>query len=87
MNKLLAIGLLAIVIGTVMVLLGSAEQGSVSTGGFILIGPFPIVFGTGTNGGQLAALALVVGLLMVVLLSVMAWRLVSAARSSRRGNP
>lgn len=73
MNKLLVAGLLMIVAGMTVVLLGSSSQGGVSGGGFVLIGPFPVVFGSGTKGAQLATLALVVGLLMIVLLSVMAW--------------
>jgi uncharacterized membrane protein len=86
MNKLLVVGLLIILVGMALVVLGSASQGSVSVGGFILIGPFPIVFGTGTNSGQLAALALAVGLLMLVLVSVLAWRLASGVRDSSRRN-
>lgn len=86
MNGLLFLGLSVIMVGMAFVVLGSADQGSVSTGGFILIGPFPIVFGTGPNGGQLATLALVVGLLMVALLSALAWWLTSAGRGARTGN-
>lgn len=86
MNRLLAAGLVIIVVGLALVVLGSAVQGNVSTGGFILIGPFPIVFGTGPDGGQLAVLAVAVTLLMVVLLSVLAWRLTSAVRDAPTGN-
>jgi uncharacterized membrane protein len=69
-----------IVAGMAMVVLGStASQEGVSTGGFILIGPFPIVFGSGTNGGLLATLALVLGVLMLVIVSLWVWR----ARSLR----
>jgi len=46
----------------------SAGEGSVSTGGFILIGPFPIAFGSGPNGPLLSILAVVLGILMLVLL-------------------
>jgi uncharacterized membrane protein len=87
MNKLLVVGLLIIIVGMALVFLGSASQGGVSTGGFILIGPFPIVFGTGANGGQLAFLALVVGLLILVLLSALLWRLAATARRLPGGNP
>ena len=80
MNRLLVAGLLIIIAGVAVLLLGSASQGGVSTGGFILIGPFPIVFGSGTNGGQLATLALAVGVLMITLVSVLAWRFRSLSR-------
>jgi len=80
MNRLLVAGLLIIIAGVAVLLLGSASQGGMSTGGFILIGPFPIVFGSGTNGGQLATLALAVGVLMIILVSVLAWRFRSLSR-------
>lgn len=86
MNKLLAAGLLAMLVGMAMVVIGSAGEGDLSTGGFVLVGPFPMVFGTGTNGGQLAALALAAGLLMLILLSVLAWRFALAVRASSKGN-
>lgn len=74
LNKLLVLGFLLVAAGIVLVAYGSVEQGNVSTGGFILIGPFPIVFGTGSNGGELALLSVLLGGLMVVLLLVMASR-------------
>jgi len=80
MNRLLGAGLLLIVVGMLVVLLGSASEGGVSTGGFILIGPLPIVFGSGTNGEQLALLALVAGIIMIVLLLALARRLRSLRR-------
>ena len=54
---------------------GSATVAGTSAGGFILIGPFPIVFGTGNNGEGLALLSVVLGVLMVALLFVMSFRL------------
>ena len=49
--KLIIVGMLLIIIGFVVVMAGVAkmvktEQGSIRGGGVILIGPFPIVFGT-----------------------------------------
>ncbi len=82
LNKLVVVGLLTILAGMALVILGSASQGTASTGGFVLIGPFPIVFGTGSSGGQLATLALIAGLVMVGLLLVLAWRLSSLSRGS-----
>jgi uncharacterized membrane protein len=85
MSRLLAGGLAIILVGMVLIVLGSASQGNGSTGGFVLIGPFPIVFGTGPGGGQLASLALALGLLMVALLLLLAWRL-ARARGGATGN-
>ncbi len=74
MNRLFLLGILVVLAGFALIVYGSAAQGSTSTGGFILIGPFPIVFGSGSNGGLLAVLSVVVGLLMVGLLFIMATR-------------
>ena len=57
--------------GLVIVTLGSDGVSSASTGGFILIGPVPIVFGTGGNGSELALLSVFLGAVMVVL--VLLW--------------
>lgn len=71
----MVLGALLVVAGFALVAYGAAGQGNASAGGFILIGPFPIVFGTGSNGGELALLSVLLGALMVVLLLVMALRL------------
>jgi uncharacterized membrane protein len=86
MNKLLLVGLLVIVAGMLVILMGSVGQAGVSTGGFVLIGPFPIVFGSGSNGGQLATLAFAVGVLMLALLALYAWR-IGSLRGKDSGNP
>jgi uncharacterized protein (TIGR00304 family) len=50
--KLIVVGMLLIIIGFVVVMAGvvkmvkTEEAGSIRGGGVILIGPFPIVFGT-----------------------------------------
>jgi len=75
MNRLLVAGFLVMIAGMLIVLFGSAGGKGLSTGGFVLIGPIPIVFGTGTNGGQIASLAFFAGLLMFVAFVVWAWRL------------
>lgn len=74
MKGLFVVGFVLVVLGIALLAYGSAGQGSVSAGGFILIGPFPIVFGTGSNGGVLALISLLAGVVMVALLIVMAWR-------------
>jgi uncharacterized membrane protein len=80
LNRLVTIGFLLVVVGVVVVILGASSEGSASAGGFILVGPFPIVFGTGTNGGELAILSVILGVIMVVLLVVMASRLRTSIR-------
>jgi uncharacterized membrane protein len=70
MNKLQAAGSLIMVVGIALVALGIAGEGGGPAGGFILIGPFPIVFGTGSNEGELALLSVLVGVLMKVILFV-----------------
>lgn len=86
MNRLLLAGILVIIVGMLVIALGSSTQGGVSTGGFVLIGPFPILFGSGQNGGQLATLSLVVGILMFLLIVVYAWR-IGSLRRKVEGNP
>lgn len=67
--RLAFLGVAIIFVGFVVVALGAftgtSEPGS--SGGFILIGPIPIVFGSGPNSGTLAAVALVITLAMVAL--------------------
>jgi uncharacterized membrane protein len=75
LNKAVILGVLLVVAGVALVACGVAGQGNASAGGFILVGPFPIVFGTGSNGGKLALLSVLLGVLMIVLLLVMALRL------------
>ena len=68
----------AIIFAGFLVVLGASlgSGGSTSTGGFILIGPIPIVFGSGPGSGMLAAVALVITVATVVLylLSFFLWR-------------
>jgi uncharacterized membrane protein len=56
-----------ILVGLVLVVVGSASLGNVSTGGVIFIGPIPIVFGSGTYGGVLALISLIAGVAMIAL--------------------
>ena len=75
MRKLLAAGLLVILAGFALVVAGSAGQGSSSVGGVVFIGPFPIAFGSGPGGGDLALASVVIGGVMVALLLLWGWRL------------
>jgi uncharacterized membrane protein len=65
--RLTWVGVAIIFVGFLVVALGASvgSGGSSSSGGFILIGPIPIVFGSGPGSGTLAAVALVVTVAMV----------------------
>jgi uncharacterized membrane protein len=79
-GKILAFGFVLILAGFVLLFLGSVGGTNVSTGGFVLIGPVPIVFGSGTNGSVVAVLAVCIGLLMLF------W-FVLLARRAKAGGP
>jgi uncharacterized membrane protein len=66
-RSLVGLGFAVVIIGVFLLVIGSLQGGSEFTGGFVLIGPFPIVFGTGPNGGELAILSIVVGGIMILL--------------------
>jgi len=76
--RLASVGVAIIFVGFLVVALGTltGSGGSSSGGGFILIGPIPIVFGSGPNSGILATVALVITAAMVALylLSLLFWR-------------
>jgi uncharacterized membrane protein len=79
-SKMLSLGIVIVFVGFLVVvmgsLIGSGTGGSTSAGGFILIGPIPIVFGNGPNSGMLAEIGLAITLVMVVmyLVSFFVWR-------------
>lgn len=68
-SRLVLFGVAAVVVGMALFVAGTATEGGASTGGFILIGPVPIVFGTGPSGSVLALLAVIVGVMTVVVLA------------------
>jgi len=72
--RLALLGVSIIFVGFAVVAVGifTGPGWSSSSGGFILVGPFPIVFGSGPNSGTLAAvgLAFTVGMVALYLLSV-----------------
>jgi uncharacterized membrane protein len=86
MDRLVVLGLLLMAAGFIVVAVGSSGSAGVSTGGFVLIGPIPIVFGSGTNGTQLAALSAMLGVLTLVLVLVMAFRSRSLMRKGEEAN-
>ena len=63
-----AVGSLLILSGFAMVLIGSLPSPATSAGGLILIGPVPIVFGSGPPGGLIVLLSLIAAVLMVLAL-------------------
>jgi uncharacterized membrane protein len=75
--RLASLGILVIFVGFIVVFIGALQgaSGSTSSGGFILIGPIPIVFGNGPNSGYLASVALAVSAVMIAfyVLSFLAW--------------
>jgi uncharacterized membrane protein len=85
--RLALLGMGMIIVGFVVVALGVAvgQGGSSSTGGFVLIGPFPIVFGSGPNSGMLAEVGLVITVAVVAfyLISFFLWR--PGGRREQRG--
>ena len=76
-TNLASLGVLVIFAGFLVVIFGVflGAGGSTSAGGFILIGPIPIVFGSGPNSGMLASVALALSAVMVAvyLVSFLIW--------------
>ena len=81
MHRMLVIGVLIVLAGMALVSIGSFGQSSTSGGGFVFIGPFPIVFGSGPSGWWLALLSVVIGVVMIAL--VLIWG--SHVLASREG--
>ncbi|HUK74145.1 MAG TPA: DUF131 domain-containing protein [Nitrososphaerales archaeon] len=77
-SRLALLGVAIVFVGFLVVAVGTfaGPGGSGSSGGFILIGPVPIVFGSGPNSGVLATVGLVITVVMVAvyLLSFLLWR-------------
>ncbi|MEM2767900.1 MAG: DUF131 domain-containing protein [Candidatus Bathyarchaeia archaeon] len=71
---LLFMGFFIIIVGIILLAATAFfSEGSASFGGFVLIGPFPIVFGAGPEATWLALFAIILGVLSVVILLLM-WR-------------
>ena len=75
MHRLLLAGVLILLVGFGLIILGSAAQAGTSAGGFIFIGPFPIVFGSGQNGSSLALVSVAIGAVTVALVMLWGWRM------------
>ncbi len=75
--RLLLVGFVLVVVGFFVVAMGTISgAGSASSGGFILIGPIPIIFGSGPDSGTLSSVAVAVSVVMVAvyLASFLLWR-------------
>ncbi len=76
-TNLASLGVLVIFAGFLVVIVGVflGAGGSTSAGGFILVGPIPIVFGSGPNSGRLASVALAISAVTVAvyLVSFLIW--------------
>ena len=77
MNALYVIGFLMFALGIVLCVVGAlimvlrsmrAASGQVRGGGVILVGPVPIVFGTGRDAAKWAVLAIFLTVAMVALM-------------------
>jgi len=75
LHRLLAAGLLILILGFALIVIGSSTQGGASAGGVIFIGPIPIAFGSGTNGSSLALISVVIGGVMLALVMLLGWRI------------
>ena len=73
--RLGVIGLLIFIVGFGILVAGISGQGSASFGGAVFIGPFPIAFGAGPGGPDLALASVLIGAAMLVLLLVWSMRL------------
>ena len=75
MQKLTVLGIIVILAGFAVLSVGALAGGNASVGGVVFIGPFPIVFGAGPSGWELALGSVVIGGVMVLLLFLWAWGL------------
>ncbi len=68
-SNLIIAGIIVIFIGFILVILGTAHQGTnkssdVKTGGVILIGPIPIIFGS--DKGTIVAAVILAVIMMII---------------------
>ena len=61
-------GFFIILVGMIFLLVAAfSSEGSVSFGGFVFIGPFPIVFGGGPEAQWLVLFAIILGVLSLIM--------------------
>jgi uncharacterized membrane protein len=68
---LLVVGFVLMFVGVAVVFLAAVFSGSSSVGGVILIGPIPIVFGSGPDAVPLVLLGVIITVISVVLFLIM----------------
>jgi len=77
MEQLVLIGIVMVFVGIVFIIIGSvmaalkSKQMKTESGGVILIGPFPIVWGSNKNMAILAVVITIIFLLLFVLLNLL----------------
>ena len=81
MERLGVVGVLVVLAGFSLIFAGAEGQGDASAGGVILIGPIPIVFGTGPNGWPLALASLAIGIVIVALVLIWSFQFSRARRN------
>ena len=64
---LLLLGLSVIFIGMIMIIIAGVLSGSVSFGGVIIIGPIPIILGSGENAVEIALVASILTVVCLLL--------------------
>jgi uncharacterized protein (TIGR00304 family) len=67
MNPLLLVGIVLIILGFVFVFLGSLKTGEVKAGGVVVIGPFPVIFGSDRDAALFAGIAAIIIILALIL--------------------
>ncbi len=75
---MLASGFVLLIAGLALLVVGTANSGTMSTGGVVFIGPFPLVFGSGPAGWELALVSVVIGGVMLVALLLWGRRMAQA---------
>jgi uncharacterized protein (TIGR00304 family) len=78
-ESLIFIGITALILGMVLIFLGAAlqtttqteKEGKISTGGIILIGPIPIIFG---NDKNLIIIAIFAAIIIIILSYLLFYR-------------
>ncbi|MEB3760169.1 MAG: DUF131 domain-containing protein [Desulfurococcales archaeon] len=79
-QALVGIGILLVVIGIVLIFLGSlisalqGGEGKAEVGGVVVIGPFPIIFGSSGRAAIIAAVLAVVIIVLMIVFYVLAGR-------------
>lgn len=68
------VGIAIALVGFGLFIAGAAGQGNVSIGGVVFVGPFPIVFGSGPGGGELALISVIIGAIMLALILLWGWQ-------------